>query len=214
MGVAFPVIRSSTLNEWNKFRDFISRRGLTVTELRSGADQTAVLTMFKVCVEAHGLRLHSLAPIVVPLDIQLHERQRVKYDVSLKHMSRAVGTKHLSCPSAVILADSVFRATRQEEAMLTAVHQRVAKTRQIHPHHVHMERALWLLTGMGWQGGMKSVHVKSESDRQETVGRKDNKMIGCTFLTYALRLCSAPRQIRVAGPRGRALNQVTRLALK
>ncbi len=59
--------------------------------------------------------------------------------------------RHLSCPSAVALADSVFRTPCQEVAMLTAVHQSVAKTRQVHPHHVHMEWALWLLTGMRWR---------------------------------------------------------------
>lgn len=72
--------------------------------------------------------------------------------------------RHLSCPSAVTLADSVFRTPRQEEAMLTAVHQGVAKTRQIHPHHVHMERALWLLTCMGWW--VEKGHWTLESVKQ------------------------------------------------
>lgn len=65
---------------------------------------------------------------------------------------------HLSCPSAIILADSVFGTPRQEVTMLTAVHQGVAKTRQIHPHYVHMERALWLLTGMSWRVEKGFVH--------------------------------------------------------
>lgn len=56
--------------------------------------------------------------------------------------------RHFSSPSAIILADPVFRASCQEVAMLTAVNQGVAKPRQIHPHHIHMEWALWLLTSM------------------------------------------------------------------
>lgn len=73
---------------------------------------------------------------------------------------------HLSCPRAIILADSVLRTPRQEVTMLTAVHQGVAKTRQIHPHYVHMERALWLLTGMGWGGRERICALELESDRQ------------------------------------------------
>lgn len=57
--------------------------------------------------------------------------------------------RHLSSPSAVTLADPVFRTPRQEVAMLTAVHQGVAKPRKIHPYHVHMEWALRLLAGVG-----------------------------------------------------------------
>lgn len=56
--------------------------------------------------------------------------------------------RHLSGPSAVVLADSVFRTSCQEVAVLTTVHQGVAKTRQIHAHHVHMEGALRLLAGV------------------------------------------------------------------
>lgn len=56
---------------------------------------------------------------------------------------------HLSRPSAVTLADSVLGTPCQEVTVLTAVHQSVAKTGQIHPHHVHMERALRLLAGVG-----------------------------------------------------------------
>lgn len=62
---------------------------------------------------------------------------------------------HLSCPSAITLTDSVLGTPCQEVTMLTAVHQSVAKTGQIHPQHVHMEHALRLLAGMGCKGGGK-----------------------------------------------------------
>lgn len=57
---------------------------------------------------------------------------------------------HLSRPRAIALAHSVFRTPRQEVAVLTAVHQGVAVSQQIHPRHVHVERALRLLTGVRW----------------------------------------------------------------
>lgn len=65
--------------------------------------------------------------------------------------------RHFSRPSAVALTDSVFRAPSQEVTMLTAVHQGIAKTGQIHPHYVHMEWALRLLTGVGWRGEKRFV---------------------------------------------------------
>lgn len=67
--------------------------------------------------------------------------------------------RHLSGPSAVVLADSVFGAPGEEVAGLTAVNQSVAEPGQIHPHHVHVERTLRLLTGMRWRGGeRRSMH--------------------------------------------------------
>lgn len=60
--------------------------------------------------------------------------------------------RHLARPCAVALADSVLGSSRQEVAVLTAVHQGVAKAWQVHPHHVHMQRALWLFAGVGCRG--------------------------------------------------------------
>lgn len=55
---------------------------------------------------------------------------------------------HLPRPGAVALAHSVLGSSRQEVAVLTAVHQRVAEARQVHPHHVHMQRTLRLFAGV------------------------------------------------------------------
>lgn len=119
---------------------------------------------------------------------------------------------HLSCPGAITLADSVFRTPRQEVTMLTAVHQGVAKTGQIHPHYVHMERALWLLTGMGWR--VEKGLVCWSQSAADTAWMGDNKLTQCMSPTYALRLCSTPCQIRLTGPGWGALNQMSWLALK
>lgn len=57
--------------------------------------------------------------------------------------------RHLSGPGAVILAHPVFGTPGKEVAGLAAVHQRVAKARQVHAHHVHVECAFGLLACVG-----------------------------------------------------------------
>lgn len=61
--------------------------------------------------------------------------------------------RHLPRPGAVTLADPVLGSSRQEVAVLTAVHQCVAKARQVHPYHVHVQRALRLFAGVRCSGG-------------------------------------------------------------
>lgn len=120
---------------------------------------------------------------------------------------------HLSSPSAITLADSVFWAPCQEVSMLTAVHKRVAEPRQIHSHHVHMERALWLLTSVSWR--LESYIVRfNKTQMVRADGWKGSKLKRCMFRTYTLGLCSTPSQIRLAGSRRRSLKQMTWMALK
>lgn len=97
--------------------------------------------------------------------------------------------------------------------MLTAVHKRVAEPRQIHSHHVHMERALWLLTSVSWR--LESYIVRfNKTQMVGADGWKGSKLKRCIFHTYALGLCSTPSQIRLAGSRRRSLKQMTWMALK
>lgn len=120
--------------------------------------------------------------------------------------------RHLPRPGAVALADSVLGPSRQEVAVLTAVHQGVAEARQVHPHHVHMQRALRLFAGVGCRGS------KEEKGLIVTAGRKRRSLTwrrwGAALRTNALGLRSAPGQVGLAGPGGGALDQVSRLALK
>lgn len=116
-----------------------------------------------VCAEevslskTHATRLpvHSRALVTTIYRMRL---THCRYDIQKQGRRSITSTyRHLPSPSAIILADSMLRAPCQEVAMLTAVHQGVAKTGQIHPHHVHMEWALWLLTGMGWMGRRRGI---------------------------------------------------------
>lgn len=71
-------------------------------------------------------------------------------------MSACTSTNgHLPGPGTVGLADAVFRAPGQEEPSLAGVEEGVAKPWQVHPYHLHMGRALWLLTRVGWGGGRR-----------------------------------------------------------
>lgn len=90
--------------------------------------------------------------------------------------------------------------------MLTTVNQRVAKARQVHAHHVHMQRALRLLAGV------RCSKVYSGQIRHR--GREAEPNLGAALRTYALWLRSAPGQVGLTGPGGGALDQVTWLALK
>lgn len=95
--------------------------------------------------------------------------------------------RHLAGPGAVALAHSVLRSSRQEVAVLTAVHQRVAEARQVHPHHVHMQRALRLLAGVRCDPRRRRV------DRLDWVGRRS-----LTWRRLGVRMHSGcvPLQVR------------------